>query len=241
MTAPTFARTQLLFTLLPVLFAVPAAWGADGPFKLTVGEYLYSDGSSGQDANLRWRRDDNSVWVGGYRDPAFGSQARIGADGAIDLGDAVQLQPSLQAATRGFLGGSVNVQVGKPYYAVIGWGRTNLRPYMNLNFDPNDAVTAGIGWQGEDGRTVSLTVIADDRLHTGQKDWHLYTRWPLPSEWRATVDVMRKLGQGDEGPVHAWGCSVTVDAPSWFFRLARDPKQNFSALDATRLSAGIRF
>lgn len=227
--------------LLALSLTGPGANAADTPFKLTLGDYLYSNGTSGQDVNLRWRQNDSSAWVGAYHDPDFGSQARAGADTSIDLGHAVQLQPSLQAATRGFVGGSVNLQAGETYFVVVGWGRTNLRPYMNLNFDPNDAITAGVGWHGEGDRTVSLTVIADDRLHTGQKDWHLYTRWPLSAGPRLTFDLLRKLGQGDDGPVHAWGASATLDGPSWFLRVARDPKQNFSALDATRVSAGIRF
>mgnify|MGYP000873098250 CR=1 FL=1 len=52
-------------------------------FKLSVGEYLYSqDGShfTGQDLNLRYRRNDSSMWIGYYHDPQFGSQGRGGID-----------------------------------------------------------------------------------------------------------------------------------------------------------------
>ena len=40
----------------------------------------------------------------------------------------------------------------------------------------SDTITAAVGWHGENGRTVSLLVVTDDRLHTGQRDWHLATR-----------------------------------------------------------------
>ena len=210
-------------------------------YKLTAGEYRYNDGTSGQDLNLRWRRSDTSLWVGAYRDPVFGTQTRTGFDTSISLGGSATLQPSVQAATRGFVGGSLNFQIGDPWFTVVGWGRTNLKPYFNLNFDPNDAITLGIGWHGEHDRTVSLTVIADDRLHTRQKDWHLYGRWPWSDEVRVTLDLMRKVGEGDSGYVQAWGLSATLDFPAWFLRLARDPKQNFSAQDATRLVVGARF
>ncbi len=133
------------------------------------------------------------------------------------------------------------MQAGDPWYALLGWGRTNLRPYFNLNFDPNDAITAGAGWKGAGGRGVSLVVVADDRLRTGQKHWHLVGRWPAPGGLHVTLDLLRKTGEGDGGPVAAWGLAATLDFPRWFVRLARDPKQNFSAQDATRLSAGLRF
>ena len=42
-------------------------------------------------------------------------------------------------------------------------------------------------------------------------------------------------------PARAWGLAATLDHSSGFVGLARDPKRNFSALDATRLSVGLRF
>ena len=211
------------------------------PFKLTIGEYRYDDGGNGHDLNLRWRRSDTDVWIGVYRDPAFGTQTRAGVDSSLPLGGSATLQPSLQVASGGFAGGSLTFQIGDPWFASAGWGRTNLKPYFNLNFDPNYAITTAVGWHGENGRTVSLMLVADDRLHTGQKDWHLYGRWPLSEELRVTLDLLRKTGDGDSGYVRALGWSVTLDFPAWFLRLARDPKQNFSVQDATRLALGVRF
>ena len=239
------SMTSASLALLCLLALLPCAARADAddsrPYKFTVGDYHYSDHYNGQDVNLRWQRDDTHVWVGAYHDPVFGSQARTGFDTAIALGGSASLQPSLQVASRGFVGGSVNLQIGDPWFVLAGWGRTNLKPYFNLNFDPNDAITAGFGWHGAQGRAVSLTVIADDRLHTGQKDWHLVGRWPVAPDRRLTVDLLHKTGDGDGGPVNAWGWSTTLDFPAWFVRLARDPKQNFSTQDVTRLAAGLRF
>lgn len=209
-------------------------------FKLSAGHYRY-DWGSGSDLNLRWRDEGRSAWVGVYRDAQFGQQWRLGMDSALDLADGVQLQSSLQAAGQGFMGGSANLQLGTSWYALLGWGRTNLRPYFNLNFDPNDAVTLGLGWQGEHGQNLALTLIADDRLHTGQRHWHLGGRWPLGGDQRLTLDLLHKRGQGDGGWVSAWGWTLGYDWPRYFLRLARDPKQNFSVDDATRLSLGLRF
>ena len=235
------------------------AGGAGGDYKLTLGRYhLDSAGSAGPstdgtDLNLRWRRDARSLWLGLYQQPGFGRQWRVGWDDqwplapgaalALSLPDSLPLQllPSLQAASGGFVGGSLGVQAGAPFYAQVGIGRTNLKPYANLNFDPNDALTLALGWQGEGSRQIALSVIADDRLGTGQQHHHLTLRWPLPTGCRLSADLLHKQGQGDAGPVNAWGWSLGLDGAAWFARLARDPKQNFSSQDAWRVSGGRRF
>ena len=225
------------------LFALCGAAAADEPpagvLKLTVGDYRYAS-FDGQDANLRYRRGATDAWFGFYRDPQFGSQSRAGIDTSWTLLDGVALQPSLQLAQGGFRGGSLNLQVGERWYGVAGIGRTNLRPYVNLNFDPNDAVTIGAGHQAGNGASYAVTLIADDRLHTGQRDLHFFGQWPV-RDFRISTDVLHKSGRGDAGPVHAWGATLTVDFWTWFVRVARDPKQNFTAQDALRLVAGVRF
>jgi hypothetical protein len=215
-------------------------------FKLSIGEYFYSDPGgryTGEDINLRYRRDDTSLWIGQYHDRSFGNQTRAGTDTSWNpfKGVDLSIQPSLQVATRGFIGGSLNLQYGTPWFVVVGIGRTNLRPYQNLNFDPNDAVTAGIGHRSENGSTVSVTTIKDDRLHTGQRHTHASVQLALPRGHRLTLDLLRKSGMGDSGVVHAWGESVTYDFPSWFIRAVHDPKQSFGTADATRITVGLRF
>lgn len=216
------------------------AYAAASPhWKLTVGDYRYDD-YSGVDANLRWSNDDTHAWIGMYRDRDFGSQARAGFDTSAALIPNVQLQPSLQLATRGFFGGSLNLQVGDKWFVLAGLGRTNLKPYFNLNFDPNDAVTYGAGHRTERGDIISAFVVADNRLGTHQEDWHLNARIPVQAS-RLTLDLLYKQGISDIGPITAWGYSATWDWPRWFVRIARDPYQNFSAQDAWRLATGARF
>lgn len=228
--------------------AVQASSEDPGELKLTLGRYHLGRGAEavdGTDVNLRWRRDGRTLWLGLYRDGDFGRQARMGWDDQWALPALatlpLQLLPSLQAASGGFWGGSLALQAGGPVYAQLGWGRTNLRPYANLNFDPNDALSAAAGWQGDDGRQLQLLVVADDRLHTHQQHHHLLLRWPLPGGARFTLDVLHKQGLGDDGPVRAWGWTLGLESGPWFARLARDPRQNFGTLDAWRLSAGRRF
>lgn len=209
------------------------------PFKLTLGYYHYPD-DTGKDVNLRWQHGDTHAWLGHYEDATFGAQARAGVDTAWQLNDLVSLQPSVQVATGGFVGGSLNAQVGREAYAIAGWGRTNLKPYANLNFDPNDAYTLGAGRALDNGQVWTFFMVRDDRTHTGQTHWHLTARLPVGRD-RLSVDLLRKIGQGDDGQVRAWGLTVGWDFPTWFIRVARDPKQNFSAVDAWRLSTGVRF
>ena len=233
----------VLLTLLSLLMiSCLPAWADETvpPFKFTAGYYDYGS-THGTDGNLRWQNEDTHAWVGYYTDPSFGSQWRTGADTSLSLADWASLQPSLQLATQGFAGGSVNLQLGGTWYGVVGLGRTNLHPYFNLNFDPNDAITLGAGWHPDGGPTISMTLIADDRTHTGQKHLHLYGRWPLADGRRLTLDILRKQGIGDEGYLRAWGWSVGYDWPRYFVRITRDDKQNFSAIDATRLQVGTRF
>jgi hypothetical protein len=209
------------------------------PWKLTVGEYAYSN-YYGTDVNLRWRENDTSAWVGAYSDQQFGTQARVGADTSWNIGNYVQLQPSVQAATMGFLGGSLNLQVGASWYGLAGFGRTDARPYFNLNFDPNDALTFGAGHHADSGLNYVLFVVADDRFHTGQRDWHANVQIPF-GDSHATLDLLRKSGLGDAGRIAGWGFSANYDWRRWFVRVAYDPYQNFFTQDAWRFASGVRF
>jgi hypothetical protein len=208
-------------------------------WKFTAGEYAYAT-YWGTDANLRWRANDTSAWVGAYDDPVFGTQVRTGADTSVNLGKYLQLQPSVQIASRGFVGGSVNLQVGTAWYGLVGFGRTDTRPYFNLNFDPNDALTFGAGHHVEGGISYVIFVVADDRFHTGQRDWHANVQIPF-GDSHATLDLLRKSGLSDAGEITAWGFSANWDWPRWFLRIAYDPYQNFSAQDAWRFVTGMRF
>ena len=227
-----------------------------GEFKLTLGRYHLGGGNgggsgggdatnNGTDLNLRYRQGGRTVWLGAYQDASTARQWRAGWDDQWDVPAAAtlpaQVLPSLQVASGGFVGGSLALQVGAPFYAQVGIGRTNLRPYANLNFDPNDALMATVGWQGDGGRQAALAVIADDRLGTGQQHHHLSLRWPLQPGLRLSADLLHKQGRGDGGPVNTWGWTLGLDGAQWFGRLAHDPKQNFSTQNAWRLSVGRRF
>jgi hypothetical protein len=92
----------------------------------------------------------------------------------------------------------------------------------------------------EGGPSYLAFVVADDRSHTGQRDWHLNVQIPF-GDSHATLDLLRKSGLSDAGPITGWGFSANWDWPAWFLRAAYDPYQNFSAQNVWRLAAGIRF
>lgn len=213
------------------------------PFKFTAARYDYGGFGPGTDLNLRYRGDTATAWIGAYRDRAFGEQWRAGLESAFEPfpGLGLSIQPSLQVASRGFVGGSVTAELGAPWFVLAGLGRTNLRPYFNLNFDPNDAWTLALGHREENGRTLYAMIVADNRLGSHQRHLHLVARLPAVEGRRLTVDLLRKTGDGDDGPVRAWGWSATWDGARWFVRIARDPRQNFGVPDATRVSVGTRF
>lgn len=209
-------------------------------FKLTLGYYDGSDGSRGTDANLRHTSDLGNVWAGYFRLPQQdASQWRGGWDRSFGAG--VRLQPSVQVASGGFVGGSVGVETGETWFAGAGLGRTNLRPYYNLNFDPNDSWTVSAGHRDESGRVLMAFMVRDNRENPDQRHVHLVWRQPLEGGQRLTADALWKKGLVEGEMIRRWGFTATYDWPRFFVRLARDPKTNFTTVDTWRFSAGTRF
>lgn len=214
----------------------------ESSFKATYGWYNYSNSTQGNDLNLRWEHGTTRAWIGHYGDPTFGHQTRAGIEHTFTLTPIALLQLSVETASQHYFGASVAVAVGKPLFVLVGLERTNLRPYFNLDFNPNDAITLGLGWKSSEGSLLAVTVVADNRLDTGQKIVHLYGRHRLSDDLRVSFDLNHKRADGQDGLlVKGWGLSTTLDFPSWFMRLAREQRQNFERYDATRITAGIRF
>jgi hypothetical protein len=140
------------------------------------------------------------------------------------------------------VGGSINAQLGDPIYAMVGFGRTNLRNYYNLNFDPNDAITLGVGAAVNTKTDLSLSHIWDDRLGTRQRVTHLVLRHSMSQAARIAVDASYKSGvNSDNEFVKGYALTVTYTYERYFIRLARDQHANFGAADQNRLSAGLNF
>ena len=149
-----------------------------------------------------------------------------------------------QAASHGFAGYATQAEIGSgPVRPLVGFGRTNLKPYYNLNFDPNDMVTAGVVVDLPQSRRASFYFIHDDRLGTGQTVLHAVLRTSGDTDNRWTIDVAQRRGPlGDGGPrAVRTGVGVTYDRAPYFGRVVLDPNANFSGHDMVRLGLGVRF
>ena len=217
-------------------------------FKLTPSVYNNSNQASASDVNLRGNLGSHVAWIGQYRqgesaDNSEFTQTRAGYEYSIPMPFG-QLTPSVQAASKGFWGGSLTAQIGpQNFYGILGFGRTNLNPYYNLNFDPNDAITLGLGMRLPDKALLNFYVVRDDRLSTGQTVTHVVWRKNINEHQRVTVDTAYKHGREDADGDVVKGRMVSLgfDHKEYFVKIARDQKVNFSNTDQTRLSVGLRF
>lgn len=214
------------------------------PWKLTTGLYALSGGgeprSAATDLNLRRSGDYGNVWIGWYRQDSGGpSQWRTGWDRFFGNGP-FRVQPSVQLASGGFRSASLYAQAGQDWFLGVGAGRTNLRPYVNLNFDPNDMVMLAAGHRTA-GHQLQLQLVADNREHPDQR--HLRLNWKLERGRgeKLTLDLLAKRGLVDGERIRRLGASVTYDWPHWSVRAAWDPKVNFTAQDMLRLSLAARW
>ena len=211
-------------------------------FKLTPSYYVTTHVKDATDLNLRANHGPHAYWLGYYRRDGEFEQTRMGYEYTAQIPYG-QLVPSLQLATHGFVGGSINAQIGDSIYALLGLGRTNMRDYYNLNFDPNDSVMYGIGTQLLAKSTLSLFSVKDNRLQTGQVITHAVWRRSPDDHQQWTVDLSSKHGRAtpvDES-VSGTALTVTYEYRDVFFRLALDRKVNFTTEDQTRCSVGLRF
>ena len=235
--------------------AAPAAiFAADGAtedpkpvsYKLTTGLYQSTGGglpsAQGLDVNLRATTGFGNAWVGWFRSPVQQvTQTRVGWDNTFKLGPVLRFTPSLQVASGGFLGGSAYLEAGNTWFAGVGVGRTNLRNYVNLNFDPNDAWMLSGGYRWGNNESLTLLIVRDNRLNPDQQNVHLMYRMPIVGDQRLTLDLLSKKGLVAGVPIQRVGLSVGYDWPDFFARIAWDPNVNFTSQDMLRLSVGTRF
>ena len=244
--AANAALTVLIRAWIAVAFVLApltAAKADDAPtanFKFTLGVYKFSENGTGVDANLRHSSDYGNAWVGYFRaSKLYADQWRGGWDKTF--GETVRIQPSVQVASGGFVGGSLNIETGDSWFVGAGFGRTNLRPYFNLNFDPNDSWMLSGGYRADGGQSYSVGYVRDNRENPDQQHLHLTSRMPLAGKERLTLDLLYKRGLVDGQRIAKVGGTATYDWPKFFVRLAFDPNTNFTADNVWRLSVGTRF
>lgn len=216
--------------------------GAAWSFKLTPSVYATQHETSAADVNLRGNSGNHTTWVGQYVRGNQYQQTRWGYEYNANF-DWGQMVPSLQLATKGFAGASLNFQIGGPTYLITGFGRTNLKDYYNLTFDPNDSYVIGFGSKLINKHVFNLFVVKDNRLNTGQSVTHAVWRWQVNGSERWVMDVSHKSGSLSQvlAVVNGNALSISYDFDQHFVKLAKEQKVNFTDHDQVRISAGFRF
>ena len=244
-------RCLLLAILVPSLPAAAiergeAAGGreegaAATSFKFTPTYYRTTNEGPAYDLNLRANRQTQTGWIGFYRRGEEFQQLRLGYEHALELAGG-RLVPSVQYASRGFLGASATAEIGERHFGMLGLSRTNLKDYFNLNFDPNDSVLLGAGTRALARSVLTLYQIKDDRLGTGQHVTHFVLRTSPDARTRWAVDVFTKAGRTADGEwVRGTGATLTYDFGRYFARIAHDPYVNFTPERMLRMAFGWRF
>jgi hypothetical protein len=233
-------RALIPWTIALVAASASRLEAQDYRGKVTVGVYRAA-GESTTDLNMRYSAGEWTGWVGWYGPQSDVRQSRAGIEYDLKRPWLV-LVPSMQIASQSFVGGSVYSEVGTSLYVVAGVSRTNLKPYANLTFDPNESWQLGGGAHLGKSDSIAAFAIWDNRLHTGQQNSHLAIRHYLPHSHRLTIDLSYKSGHGDEG-VYVRGAAEAMeyDWHRWFVKLARDQHVNYSAATMWRLGGGVRF
>jgi len=209
-------------------------------YKLT-GSYYDTNTDQAGDINLRANTGNHTGWLGQYQNNSGFRQTRAGYEYKEDE-DLLRITWSAQVASRGFVGGSATAEVGSDTFAILGIGRTNLHDYYNLNFDPNDALTAGLGSRALENTELSFYRVWDDRTDSHQQVTHAMVRYKFTGEQRLTLDASYKSGYGSDGTYYdGYGLSATYDYQRYFARLAEDQHANFGKDNMLRLSVGMRF
>ena len=230
-----------LFASAPACLA--ASQEAPIDWKLTYTHHRAQLERDGADLNLRGTLDATVFWIGHYRRANEFEQTRGGLERTLSFGWG-KLLLSGQAATHGFLGYATQAEIGSgSVRPLVGFGRTNLKPYYNLNFDPNDMVTVGVVADLPQSMRASFYAIHDDRLGTGQNVLHAVLRTSDSAAGRWTIDVAQRRGPlGDAGPFSVrTGLGVIYDRAPYFGRVVYDPNANFSGHDMLRVGLGARF
>jgi hypothetical protein len=185
-------KTLAVLVLMLILVAAVAApaRAQDYHGKVTVSTYDAA-GDQSVDVNVRYSLGDWTGWVGYYGAEDGTKQGRTGIE--YDLHRSwLFFVPSIQIASKGFVGGSLYSEIGTRWYLIAGLSRTDLRPYANLTFDPNDSWQLGAGMHFAKSDSIALYTIWDNRLDTGQQVTHAVLRHHFGETERITLDVSYK-------------------------------------------------
>ncbi len=209
--------------------------------KLTFSTY-FTSGNQAFDLNLRHQLGQFTVWIAGFYDPQTNKLLRTGIQ--WDYRKAwFHFVPTVEVATTKAVTGSVSFELGSgKTVALVGYSRTNLKPFFDLFWDPGDSVQLGIGHKLSSYDRIQAYTIFDVRLHTGQQNTHVVWRRKLNASNGITFDGVFKSGREDSGRfIRAVSLGVYYDRPHWFWKLYYDPHVNFAGHTMVRTGIGLKF
>ncbi len=209
--------------------------------KLTFSTY-FTPGNRAFDLNLRHQLGPFTVWIAGFYDPQTNQLLRTGIQ--YDYRKAwFHFVPTVEVATTKAVSGSLSFELGSgKTVALVGYSRTNLKPFFDLFWDPGDSVQLGIGHKLSSYDRIQAYTIFDVRLHTGQQNTHVIWRRKLNRSNGITLDGVFKSGHEDSGQyIRAVGLGIYYDRPHWFWKLYYDPHVNFASHTMVRTGIGLKF
>jgi hypothetical protein len=209
--------------------------------KLTFGVY-FLNGEQAFDLNLRHQLGPFTVWIAGFYDAKTNKLIRTGAQ--YDYKKAwFHFVPTIEVSTTKAVSGSLYSELGSgSTIAIVGYSRTNLKPFFDLFWDPGDSVQLGISHKISNYDRIQAYTIFDVRLHTGQQNTHVVWRHKLNATNGITFDGVFKSGHEDSGDyIRAVSLGVYYDRPHWFWKLYYDPHVNFADRTMVRTGIGLKF
>jgi hypothetical protein len=209
--------------------------------KLTFSTY-FTSGNQAFDLNLRHQLGPFTVWIAGFYDPQTNKLLRTGIQ--YDYRKAwFHFVPTIEVATTRAVSGSLSFELGSgKTTALVGYSRTNLKPFFDLFWDPGDSVQLGIGHKLSSYDRIQAYTIFDVRLHTGQQNTHVVWRRKLNASNGVTFDGIFKSGHEDSGQfIRSVSLGVYYDRPHWFWKLYYDPHVNFTSHTMVRTGIGLKF
>jgi hypothetical protein len=222
--------------------AAPAVEKADDlNSKVTAAVYFFRPDGPAFDLNLRHQFGSLTTWIGAFNDSDRGTIARLGAQD--DFRRAwFHMVLTGEGSTDHTLVGQVSTELGKSTVAIVGYSRTNLGNFLDLNFDPNDSVQLGVGHKISSYDKIQAFTIFDVRFHTDQQHTHILWRHKLNAQNGITIDVLYKSGRMDNGEfIRDVGVGIYYDRPTWFWKVYYDPHVQFTDQTMVRTGIGRKF
>lgn len=209
--------------------------------KLTFSTY-FTRGNRAFDLNLRHQFGPVTVWIAGFYDPQTNKLIRTGIQ--YDYRKAwFHFVPTIEVATTKAVSGSLSFELGSgKTLALVGYSRTNLKPFFDLFWDPGDSVQLGIAHKLSSYDRIQAYTIFDVRLHTGQQNTHVVWRRKLNRNNGITFDGIFKSGHEDSGKyIRSVSMGIYYDRPHWFWKVYYDPHVNFTNHTMVRTGIGLKF